>query len=289
MAVRQNSKKRSIWDILIIVLFVAGALVFFYPTLSDAWNSYRQSKLTSGYTASVEQLEQEDDSRLFEEAQAYNDLHAQEKKYDPHGPNEEDDQTYKSHLNPGQSEIMGVLKIPVIDLQVNVYYGIDDTSMEQGVGHLKGTSLPLGTPSEHVVIAGHRGLPSAKLFSDLDKLEKGDIFYLDVLDRTFAYKVDQIKVVLPEQTEDLAVEDGEDYVTLLTCTPYGVNTHRLLVRGRRYDLPAQEAKQESQDMAHRLQTWQITLITAAGMAVLLLLGWLAYFLYKKKKSHNRRD
>lgn len=217
------------------LLFLLGLSILLYPTFSDAWNQYRNAKLINTYETAVNDLPDKDYDRLWKEAKRYNREHAVNTfvdAFDEKGDYILSD-AYKKILDPDGEGLMGSIEIPKIQARIAIYHGISDDVLEKGAGHVEGTSLPVGGKSTHAVLAAHRGLPSAKLFTDLDQMEIGDIFFLHILGKTLAYKVDQIKTVLPSETEDLDIIKGGDHVTLLTCTPYGVNTHRLLVRGTR--------------------------------------------------------
>lgn len=217
------------------LLFLLGLSILLYPTFSDAWNQYRNAKLINTYETAVNDLPDKDYDRLWKEAKRYNREHTVNTfvdAFDEKGDYILSD-AYKKILDPDGEGLMGSIEIPKIQARIAIYHGISDDVLEKGAGHVEGTSLPVGGKSTHAVLAAHRGLPSAKLFTDLDQVEIGDIFFLHILGKTLAYKVDQIKTVLPSETEDLDIIKGEDHVTLLTCTPYGVNTHRLLVRGTR--------------------------------------------------------
>ena len=217
------------------LLFLLGLSILLYPTFSDAWNQYRNAKLINTYETAVNDLPDKDYDRLWKEAKRYNREHTVNTfvdAFDEKGDYILSD-AYKKILDPDGEGLMGSIEIPKIQARIVIYHGISDDVLEKGAGHVEGTSLPVGGKSTHAVLAAHRGLPSAKLFTDLDQMEIGDIFFLHILGKTLAYKVDQIKTVLPSETEDLDIIKGEDHVTLLTCTPYGVNTHRLLVRGTR--------------------------------------------------------
>ncbi|MDD7114777.1 MAG: class C sortase [Lachnospiraceae bacterium] len=241
--------KRKLNSILIALLFLAGLSLLLYPLISNQWNSYRQSRLISSYTDGVEEKNGKnaiDYDLEWQKAEAYNknllpmilpDSFAIAEMSDR-------DEAYMACLNLNGDGIMGIVEIPKIDVKLPIYHTTDTDVLEIGAGHLEGSSLPIGGESNHAVISAHRGLPSATLFTDLDKLEKGDHFLLHVLDDTLCYEVDQISVVEPEQTEALSVVEGEDLVTLLTCTPYGVNSHRLLVRGHRVPYVPEEVEDE---------------------------------------------
>ncbi len=235
MAGKGKKRKRSwIRNILFLLVFLAGAGILFYPTVSDLWNGYRNQQLISDYSKVVETMEPEDFSAIWEEARKYNAEHRVNSIQDAFDEEESEDalsDSYDQVLNPTANGIMGYIEIPKINVRLAVYHGIGTKALENGCGHIEGTSLPIGGSGNHAVLSAHRGLPSAKLFTDLDQMVVGDVFYITVLDKKLAYKVDQILTVLPEETDDLAIEEGKDLVTLVTCTPYGVNSHRLLIRG----------------------------------------------------------
>lgn len=232
-------KKRNITTITILLFFLVGLSLLLYPFVANQWNNYRQSRLISSYDSTVSKMESEgsiDYEAEWERANAYNEALLPSILPDSFAvaeASDEPDEEYMACLNIAGDEIMGTVEIPKINIELPIYHTTDEEVLERAAGHLEGSSLPIGGESTHAVISAHRGLPSASLFTDLDQLEKGDHFLLHVLDDTLAYEVDKISVVEPKETQDLAVEEGEDLVTLLTCTPYGVNSHRLLVRGHR--------------------------------------------------------
>lgn len=241
----KKKKKKGSWisSLFLVLIFLIGAGILFYPTVSDLWNNYRNQQLISEYTEVVENMESEDFSEIWAEAREYNAQHTVNTILDAFDEEEGDyvlSHPYDQVLNPTGNEIMGYLEIPKISVKLAIYHGIGTEALENGCGHIEGTSLPIGGVGTHSVLSAHRGLPSAKLFTDLDQLEIGDLFYITVLDEKLAYKVDQILTVLPEETEDLAIEEDKDLVTLVTCTPYGVNSHRLLVRGERTEYVPEE-------------------------------------------------
>ncbi|MBD5585772.1 MAG: class C sortase [Clostridia bacterium] len=202
-----------------------------YPTISNWWNEMHTSKAVRDYSAVVTELDTEGLEEMKKKAHEYNrDL---AKKPDQFAMNDEMMQDYYETLDVTGTGIMGYVTIPSLDVNLPIYHGVDDTVLQTAVGHMEGSSMPVGGMSTHVLLSGHRGLPSAKLFTHLDKMEIGDIFYLTVLDETLVYQVSEINTVLPTEPDLLYIEDGKDMVTLITCTPYGVNTHRLLVRGTR--------------------------------------------------------
>ena len=221
-------------------LFVAGILIFLYPTISDWWNSFHQSLVISRYENNMDTLGGEEQDDYWKQAVEYN------QKIEKQGfrgkLNKEEQQEYDSLLNISGDGLMGYIVIPAIECRLPIYHGTEESILQIGAGHMNGTSLPVGGESSHCVLSGHRGLPSAKLFSNLDQLKKGDIFKLCVLKEELYYQVNQIRIVLPEDTDVLEIEKGKDLCTLVTCTPYGINTHRLLVSGKR--ITADEWNQE---------------------------------------------
>lgn len=286
-------KKRSAGSILvtiiIIVIFAAGAGLLLYPTISNLWNEYRNQHLITQYNTSVGSLSSSEIDQIKAEAQAYNEQHTVNQIVDAFSEEEDYILThpYDQLLNPNGDEIMGSIVIPKINVNLAIYHGLGKEALENGVGHCEGTSLPIGGESTHAVLAGHRGLPSAKLFTDLDQLEIGDVFYIKVLDETLAYQIDQIKTVLPDQTEDLAIVPGEDYVTLITCTPYGVNTHRLLVRGTRIPYTAEQAEEVEAAETDILSTYLPYILLAIGLLVFIIVVLIMVKHAKKKSSQQR--
>ena len=230
--------KKRLPSILIGLLFLVGLGIMIYPTVSNQWNTYRQNKLISNYEKIVDDMSDEDFSQEWQNAQAFNETISGNNVFaDVFGEKSKDSENseYNRVLNVNNDGIMGYISIPEINIKLAIYHGTSDDVLQTGVGHINGSKLPIGGESTHCVLAAHRGLPSAELFTDIDQLQTGDKFYLHILDKVLAYEVDQIKTVLPSQTDDIEIVDGEDYVTLVTCTPYSVNTHRLLVRGKRTD------------------------------------------------------
>ncbi|MBQ6337161.1 MAG: class C sortase [Ruminococcus sp.] len=227
---QKRPKRRTTWIYILILLIGLGLLL--YPSAARYWNTAVASHEVKTYSDSVTNLAPEDYSALFTAAEDYNArlsaLEAPLSQYELL-----DD--YDSTLRVGDSPMMGVVKIDKIDLELPIYHGTSNSSLADGAGHMEGTSLPLGGKGKHTVLSAHRGLPGSRLFTDLDKMDVGDLFTVTVLDRTLTYEVDRVVVTLPEETQYLLPTAGEDYCTLLTCTPYGVNTHRLLVRGKRID------------------------------------------------------
>lgn len=277
-----NIKKRIFDGIRIVVLlFFIGVLL--YPTISDYLSRIHSSQVIQSYEKSVIGLDQETKDTMLKDAQTYNSsLIGKEELYDPFMSIEKVDKYYMSLLNSNGDGVMGYIQIPRIDVKLPIYHTTSEKVLQKGVGHLQGTSLPIGGKSTHAALSGHRGLPSSNLFTDLDLLEIGDIFYMEVLGNTSAYKIDQIKIVLPTETKDLEIVDGKDYATLITCTPYSVNTHRLLVRGIRidYQKAIEEQANEVDNGIHVPFEIQILLI---GFTVLMLIFLL---LKVRRKNHE---
>lgn len=282
-------KKRIIATILIILLFLAGFGIVLYPYVSEYVNAKHASRVVVNYDDTVKEITPEDFSQYFEVAEEYNERLRQNPN-----PFSEDSRTegYETALNVDGSGMMGYLEIPKISVKLPFYHGTSGAVLNEAVGHLEGSSLPVGGEGTHVVLSAHRGLPSAKLFTDLPELGEGDIFILNVLDRKMTYQVDQILTVLPTELEALEVEDGQDYVTLMTCTPYGINTHRLLVRGHRIEnLPEEEVKSIPVVHVERELTTQEKIqkyipFAVMGVAVLFLI---ALLMPSKKDEHRSKE
>ncbi len=237
--------------ILAILLILAGLLCFLYPTISYIWNGYRDSMLITEYNHSVAEADEKVQADNLESARKYNEKVAAKTTKSIIGPEEESDSEYESVLNFGGNGIMGYIEIPKISAKLPIYHYSNAGVLEKGAGHIYGTSLPIGGENTHSVLTGHRGLASASMFSEINKLGEGDEFYIHVCGETLAYKVCKIQVVLPEETGTLIIEEGRDLVTLITCTPYAINSHRLLVTGERTEYVKEEAEK----------------VTSAGMIV----------------------
>jgi sortase A len=258
-------KEKALSLILVAILLVGIGLIA-YPSFSDYWNSFHQSRAIASYAESVADMSQEKYDEILAEAEAYN------KKMAKTGLmwrelKEKEKKEYEKQLDVGASGIMGYIDIPKIDITLPIYHGTDEAVLQVAIGHLEGTSLPVGGEGSHCVMSGHRGLPSAKLLSDLDKMVEGDIFSLTIMNRTLTYEVDQIRVVEPTDLSDLQLEKGKDYCTLVTCTPYGINTHRLLVRGHRTSNPNGDAN----IIADALQIEPVYIAPFLAVPILLLL------------------
>lgn len=225
--------RKKLPTIILILVFVVGVSLLLYPTLSDYWNSLHQTRAIVEYSEAVADLDENAYDELLAAARDYN------RRLYENGTHwtltEEELEEYNSLLATSNTGIMGTINIPKISVTLPIYHGTGDSALQKGAGHLEGSSLPVGGESTHAVLSSHRGLVSARLFTDLDQLELKDVFTITVLNETLTYEIDQILIVLPTELDALAVEEGKDYCTLVTCTPYGVNTHRLLVRGHRID------------------------------------------------------
>lgn len=275
-----KKKKNNITTVLLVVLLLAGLSLLLYPTVSDYWNSFRQSKAISNYAEKVAALDEDEYNRILSAAQSYNSKLAKGGQ-----KTSVDNKTeYEELLNVSGLGIMGYIEIPQISCSLPIYHGTEDSVLQIAIGHIEWSSLPVGGKDTHCVLSGHRGLPSAKLFSNLDELQTGDIFMLRVLDEVLTYEVDQIRIVEPQETEDLYVVSGEDYCTLVTCTPYGINTHRLLVRGHRI-----ENVEESVNIRITADATQIEPMLVAPFAAIPLLLVLVIFLVIPKKKSERGE
>lgn len=247
--------KKYLKKMIIVFIFLSGLSLLLYPLISNKWNDYRQKQLITGYDKTVKEAQQAgriDYEEEWKKARAYNEALLPAILPDSFAVaaySEEPDREYMSCLNLTGDGMMGYVEIPKINIKIPVYHTVSTEILEKAAGHLEGSSLPTGGESTHAVISAHRGLPSASLFTDLDKMEDGDHFLLYILDDILCYEVDKISVVDPEDTKDLVVEEGKDFVTLLTCTPYGVNTQRLLVRGHRVDYEPETVQAEEKNTA----------------------------------------
>lgn len=251
------------------MILLAGVSLLLYPSASNYWNSWHQTKAITTYAEEVAKLDKKTYKELWDAATAYN-ASLLGKKY-TYPLTEEQEDEYEQLLNVSGLGIMGYIEIPSIDCSLPIYHGTEESVLQVAVGHLEWTSLPVGGESTHCVLSGHRGLPSAKLFTDLDKLVEGDIFMLRVLDEVLTYEVDQILIVEPQETGALQIEEGKDYCTLVTCTPYGINSHRLLVRGHRIDNLSEAKNVQVTAEAVPIEPLLVALFVAAPILLLLLL------------------
>lgn len=287
--------KRKISSILFALLFLVGFAVLAYPTVSNQWNNYRQSQLISHYTDVVAEMEPEDFSDEWQRAYDFNNTIVENNLYtDVFGTTDTDlkDTEYWTVLNAAGDGIMGYLSIPKINVKLAIYHGTEEDVLQTGIGHIGGTKLPIGGESSHSVLAAHRGLPSAKLFTDVDQLIRGDMIYIHILDETIAYQVDQILDMVDKDDMEtlqsaLSITEGEDQITLFTCTPYGVNSHRLLVRGMRvpYNGEEDEVMSVPETMLESVRDYYMIYLIL-GLSVTILVISVMRFLMKRK---NTRD
>lgn len=274
--------KKNLINILLILIFLLGLSLLIYPTFSNYWNSFHQSRAIATYTEKVAVIDNTEYDRILTEAMEYNQKLPKEKS--TLLLSDEQKVVYESLLNVGGDGVMGYIEIPTIDIHLPVYHGTEDAVLQVAIGHIEGSALPVGGKGTHCVVSGHRGLPSAKLFTDLDKMVVGDNFILRVLDETLTYEVDQILIVLPEEIDALLAEEGKDYCTLVTCTPYGINSHRLLVRGHRTDNAEEIREVRVSGDAMIVEPVVVAPILAVPM-LLVLFVWLMVAYRKPRKRH----
>lgn len=282
---------RKISTVLFALLFLVGLGILAYPTVANQWNNYRQNKLISNYEGKISEMKPEDFSAEWEKARAFNAALEKNNLYgDVFGEAHQDleNTEYWKILNVAGDGVMGYLSIPKINIRLAIYHGTGEDLLQTGVGHLSGTKLPIGGESTHSVLAAHRGLPSARLFTDVDQLDRGDQFYIHVLDEILAYQVDQILPMVDKDDAEtlegaLQIENGEDQVTLFTCTPYGVNSHRLLVRGHRVPYQGEEEESTADTMLRALKDYYM-LYLIIGLCVTLLIILTMKALFKRKRK-----
>jgi sortase A len=288
---------RKLSSILFGLLFLAGFGILAYPTISDQWNTYRQSKLISGYDTAIDTMQEEDFDNMWEAARNYNQTFRKnsilEDVFDIDGAGDIRNTEYWDVLNVTGDGIMGYLTIPKINIKLSIYHGTAEDVLDTGVGHMNGTKLPIGGNGNHSVLSAHRGLPSAKLFTDIDQLLQGDRFYLHILNEDLAYEVDRVLPMIDKDDYDalgkaLATEKGRDYVTLFTCTPYGVNSHRLLVRGHRVFYDGELETSPVETMVQAIQNYyMLYLLFGIGLTALVIL--LMYRIMKRKKNRDGKE
>ena len=276
------SRKNRITGILLLVALLAGLSLLLYPFLADYWNSMHQSRAIATYRNAVTELDNNDYEGMLEEAQAYND--ALPGNPDRFLPSEEEHQRYENLLSISEDGIIGYVEIPSIHVSLPFYHGTDEDILQVAAGHIEGSSLPVGGEGTHCVISGHRGLPSARLFTDIDQLTEGDIFTLLVLDETLTYEVDQIRIVEPEDISLLGIEEGKVLCTLVTCTPYGVNSHRLLVRGHRVENREEEGILRITADALMVDSRFVAPVIAAPIILVLILVLVVRTLRKRRRK-----
>lgn len=270
-------KNRS--TIVLVLIFIVGLSLLLYPSLSDYWNSFHQSRAIATYAEAVADLDDVDYEKMWQEAEEYNEQ--LKNKTNRWTMTEEEEEEYNRILDVGGTGIMGYIEIPEIKVSLPIYHGTDEGVLQIAVGHIPGSSLPIGGMGTHSVVSGHRGLPSAKLFTNLDELKEGDIFMIRVLDETLTYEVDQIRIVEPDDLTSLEIDPEQDLCTLVTCTPYGVNTHRLLVRGHRIENLNDDSIRVTADA---MQVDEMLVATAVAVPVLLILFVWVMVHYRKRKK-----
>ena len=276
-------RKNSLSTVILILMLLIGLSLLLYPSVADYWNSFTQSQAIINYAEQVAHLDTEQYDHIWQDAFAYNaSLVGRRNDY---LLSDEQRSEYNRLLNVAGNGIMGYIEIPSIGVELPVYHGTADSALAVAIGHLEWTSLPVGGADSHCVVSGHRGLPSAKLFTDLDQLALGDYFLLHILDETLTYEVDQIRIVEPTQTDDLLIQEGKDLCSLVTCTPYGINSHRLIVRGHRI-----ENLEQAQTVRVNADAVVIEkLVVAPFLLAPVLLLALLFLLIPKRKRNNTKD
>lgn len=282
---KSTKKSDFIITMLLVLVLVTGLSLLLYPSFSNAWNQMHQTHAIEGYAQQVSAMDAEAYEKIWQAAIDYNKSLVGKGEFC--SLSEEERALYEKQLLVGGGQIMGYIEIPEIGVELPIYHGTDEAVLQVAVGHLDWTSLPTGGESTHCVVSGHRGLPSARLFTDLDKLTVGDLFMLHVLEETLTYEVDQIRIVEPHIIEDLTIELGKDLCTLLTCTPYGINSHRLLVRGHRVENLAEAVVVRV--TADAVVVEKLVVAPFVLMPILLvMLLWLFVSSGRKRKKKNRR-
>lgn len=281
--------KKHLPQVLIVLILIAGLSLLLYPTVSDYINSLNHRNAISEYTSTVESIPIENREELLTAALKYNEELAAIGTGSLVNLSDDRRALYNSLLNVSGNGIMGYINIPAINVSLPIYHSVEDTVLQVGIGHLEGSSLPVGGESAHSVLSGHTGLPSATLFTNIDRLVPGDIFTIHILGETFTYEVDQIETVLPNELNALSIEDGKDYCTLVTCTPYGINTHRLLVRGHRIEnLP--EKVESVAELVHTICTpIPVYIIVAVAEIPVLPIFFIIFIIRKIKQKSGKND
>ena len=284
--------KKKLPKIFIGLIFIIGLGIMLYPIISNLYIEHHQGNIIDEYNKTVESTPDDTLEEEREKAEGYNKMLTGNMIItDPFGPEAqkklEENSDYYNILNIGNDNIIGYIKIPKINVSLPIYHGTSEDVLKRGVGHLQNTSFPIGGEGTHAVLSGHTGLSSAKLFTDLDKLEEGELFFIEVLGEKLAYKIDQIKIVEPSETSDLVIKSGEDYVTLVTCTPYGINSHRLLVRGTRVPYTEDVEKEAKNEENSKVKsTWRDEYFKAlavglGGLSILAVIFIIIVFIKKK--------
>ena len=274
----RNWFKKNASSLILVMMFLVGLSLLLYPSFSEFWNSKHQSQAIASYTEQVLEIDDDSYELMIQAANEYN-----KKLENGSGrwmPSEEEVKEYNDLLNVSGTGIMGYVEIPNLRISLPIYHGVDEAVLQIAIGHLQGSSLPIGGEGTHCAISGHRGLPSAKLFTNIDELKEGDVFLLCILDEVLTYEVDQIRIVEPNDLSALEIEEGKDLCTLITCTPYGVNSHRLLVRGHRIETVKSNYIRVSADAMQMEETIVATFVSVP--ILLLLLIWLLIH-YRKRR------
>lgn len=270
--------RKKLSNIILVLILLVGVGLLVYPTFSDWWNSFHQTRAIAGYAAKVANMDREDFDRMWAEAEAFNArLRETPGRF---SLSKEEIETYNKILDVTGTGIMGYIDIPSIKVSLPIYHGTDESILQIAIGHIIGTSFPIGGEGSHCAVSGHRGLPSAKLFTDLDRMVEGDIFTVNVLDDILTYEVEKILIILPDHTEELSIIPQKDYVTLMTCTPYGVNSHRLLIRAHRIDTIYDRHIRVPADA---LQLDRMTVIPVVFVIVLILMGIVSAIFNRNKR------
>ena len=278
--------RQRLSTILLVLILLLGLGILLYPTVSDYWNTVHQWRAIAKYTEKVALIQPEDYTEQWEEAVAYNsELTALPNRW---LLDEEQAKRYNGLLNFDGSGVMGYIEIPKIGVSLPLYHGTDEAVLQTAIGHVEGSSLPTGGPGTHAVFSGHRGLPSAKLFSNLDQMELQDIFIIRVMDEIMTYEVDQVLIVLPYEMDALAIDPDQDYCTLVTCTPYGINTHRMLVRGRRIDNVEESSTIRVVADATQIDPIIVAPIVALPMLLILFIIMMITTGHSKRKNKENR-
>lgn len=280
---KNKGLKSQLPNIIFGLIFIVGVAIFLYPSISNYINTKHQSRVVASYDEALANLTTEDYSSYWKAAKEFNERLVKAQSSSFLTLDGELKAKYYDTLDPTGTGVIGTIEIENIGVRLPIYHGTEETVLQMGIGHLEGSSFPTGTTSTHCILSGHRGLPSAKLFTDLDQMIVGDTFLLHILDQTFAYQVDNISIVLPEDTGGLGIVDGEEYVTLVTCTPYGVNTHRLLVRAKRVDYN-EETKLIVPADATRYGTLMIAPFIGAPM---LLIAFIVFMVMTRKPKAKK--
>lgn len=276
--------KKKLINFTIILIFITGLSLLVYPLIASEWNNYRQNRIIQNYQQTLLKKEDTIDYQIeMQKAKIYNQNltpHILPDSFAKAENRKIKDQSYLSALNLTGDEMMGIIEIPKIDIYLPIYHTTSKEVLEKAVGHLEGSSLPIGGKGSHAVLSAHRGLPSATLFTDLDQLKKGNHFMIHILNKTLCYQVDRIEVVEPEDTSLLKIKQGKDYVSLLTCTPYGINSQRLIVRGHRVAYQNQKIKEEKKNHLKSIHTNYVLWVFVS----LMITGVFIFILYKKGES-----